>query len=208
MQTDDLINQLAGNVAPVKRLKPPCFRFALWLAVSLLYVAVLLANFGLREDLPDMLRSPIFIWQIGLMALLSVLAGLIAFTISIPGRAFPPAAKYSVVLLAGIFLATLAFLSCADPNSHAGEGWGCSKHLTMLGFVPAAIMIFMLKFTAPMQRLWTGILLGLAMIGISAAAMYLSCPSNDPLHVLVWHILPGFVFVAAGAGIASRLFRW
>src|SRR6516162_4343466 len=58
--TPDLIDALAANLAPVRRLRPPVTRAFSWLLLAALVLAVLAVSQGIRPDLAQRLLDPAF----------------------------------------------------------------------------------------------------------------------------------------------------
>jgi hypothetical protein len=208
MKTDELIQQLAGNAQPVKRLKPLGQRFVMWLVISWVYIGIIMYFFGIRDDAGSMLRNPMFFTQATLLLVLGVTAGYAAFQISVPDGTLSLPLVGLVIGSAMVSMVLLSYEACTTSGCAAGHGLECSLHIAMLGIIPAMALFLMLKRSAPSRRLWAGALMGLAMIGLSAAALQFACGNSDPLHLLVWHWLPGLLFVSVGVGMASRLLRW
>ncbi|HMP00670.1 MAG TPA: DUF1109 domain-containing protein [Kiritimatiellia bacterium] len=206
-KTDDLIRQLAEDARPVKRLPPPGRRFALWLALSVAYALMCLLWIGWRADLSQVAATPGFLWQTALLVALTLSSGWLAFAFSVPGREGSPWRKRSVVLVALAWLASLVTLVAVTPGHSPGEGLACSLQITLVGAIPAILLVLMIRRAAPLQWLWSGILVGLAMIGLGATALQFACCSGDPMHLLVWHLLPGVLFVVIAVALASRLFK-
>ena len=84
--TPDLINSLAVNVTPVRRLRPPLTRAASWLLVAALVIALLAVSQGIRADLLERLRDPIFAIAMAATLLTAILATISAFMVSLPDR--------------------------------------------------------------------------------------------------------------------------
>lgn len=208
MNTDELIDQLARDAKPVVRLPSAGHQFVQWLAFSLVYVGVVMFFYGVRNDLDSVLRDPMFVIHTLLLGVLGVIAGFSALQISVPDRTLSKPLVGCIVALTGLSLFLISFQTCTTPGCEAGHGFACSFHIFILGMAPVIALALMVKRAAPSQRVWSGALMGLSMIGLSASALQFACGNSDPLHLLVWHWLPGFVFVAAGVGVASRLFRW
>jgi hypothetical protein len=207
MKTDDLIQQLAAQAAPVKRLPPAEIRFGRWLAASLVYAAACLGWIGLRADLGTIAAAPGFWWQTALLVALAVSSAWLAFRFSVPGREGGAVAKILVCLVGAAWVGSIAGLVMLTPGHAVDEGLGCSLEIALIGGLPALLLIAMLRRAAPLPWMWTGALAGLAMIGLGAGVLQFACSSGDPMHLLVWHVLPGSLFVLAGIAIASRLFK-
>lgn len=207
MDTDKLIQDLAKEGQPVKRLRSPHVRFAFWLTISAIYIVIGLFVAGLRGDCAAKLCCAGFMWQTCCILGLGILAAYLAFVMSVPGRKPGAALRWSVILLAAATLTTLVLLTCTTPGCTAGAGLSCSLKVTAFGVIPAFILIGMLTRAAPLKCVLCGILIGIVALALGAAAMQFVCGSDDPLHLLLWHYLPGILFVIIGIMIANRLFR-
>src|SRR5260221_2557282 len=86
ISTDEVINSLAGQLPPVRRLKPPLVRAVGWIALGTLVVGAQVVLRGLRPDLAGQLRDPAFLVKVGGAWLTAVTATFAAFEISLPDR--------------------------------------------------------------------------------------------------------------------------
>ena len=77
--TPELIDALAAGTKPVRRLRPPLVRAALWLVLAVAVFALLALSRGARPDLAQKLAEPVFV--VGIIASLATgaLAALAAF---------------------------------------------------------------------------------------------------------------------------------
>ena len=64
METQKLIDALVAGAAPVRRLRPPLVRALSWLALAGIILALLAIGHGVRSDLVEHLRQPIFVVSI------------------------------------------------------------------------------------------------------------------------------------------------
>src|SRR6266849_1970511 len=86
ISTDELIDSLAGQLAPVRRLRPPLVRALGWIALGTLLVGALAVLRGLRPGLAGQLHDPAFLVKLGGAWLTAVTATFAAFEISLPDR--------------------------------------------------------------------------------------------------------------------------
>jgi len=84
--TPDLIDALAANLAPVRRLRPPVTRAACWLLLAALILVLLAVSQGIRPDLAQRLRDPTFILGTAGTLLTGILAAVAASMLSLPDR--------------------------------------------------------------------------------------------------------------------------
>lgn len=208
MKTDELISNLAASATPVQRLPAPGRRFAVWSGISLAYLALVTVFSGTRADLAAMLGDAAFIGQTLLFTAMGLLAGYAAFVTSVPDRDLPGGLRWSLLLACGVSLGWLAVLGGSTPDCAPGHGFACSVHIFLLGILPAVVLMVALKRAAPANLVWSGILVGLALNSLGAASLQFACDNNDPLHLLVWHWMPGLVMAGAGVVLARRFLRW
>jgi len=84
--TPDLIEALAANVTPVRRLRPPLVRATLWLSFAAVVLVLLAVSHGARPDLAQRLQQPTFVVSIAASFLTGILAAVAAFLVSLPDR--------------------------------------------------------------------------------------------------------------------------
>ena len=70
---DDLVATLAAGALPVRRLRPPLRRAALWLAFAAAIVAAFAAAHPLRDDILHCLRQPLWLFMTGMALATGVL---------------------------------------------------------------------------------------------------------------------------------------
>src|ERR1700687_3836516 len=84
--TPDLIEALAANVTPVRRLRPPLARATSWLSLAAVILVLLAVSHGARPDLAQRLQQPMFVVGIAASLLTGVLAAMASFLVSLPDR--------------------------------------------------------------------------------------------------------------------------
>ena len=81
METADLIRSLADDIAPVRPLRPPLLRAALWLCAAAALMGLLIALHGVRPQFAERMAETGF--MIGVLSSLAtgILAAIAAFMI-------------------------------------------------------------------------------------------------------------------------------
>ena len=87
LSTDRLVERLAAEVKPVRRLLDPTQRAALWVAVALVCVLLGVLHFGLRRDIASAWQNLGFLLRVALLVTTMWLAVVTSFKLSVPGRA-------------------------------------------------------------------------------------------------------------------------
>lgn len=203
----ELVEKLVSDrTTRLKRVPPAAAQWGLWLALSALVTAGVLAGFHPRPQLWEDLQKP----GAGFFALLifggSALAAWGAILTSLPGRVLPSWQKALMVLaLAGLVLIPcFAFpMTLPDeaypPGLRLDDDW-CLPMVFLIGLFPWAVIGFWLSKNASFSAAWTGAWSGASAFLLTTGALYLCCPCWSVSHLLVSHVLP--------VGIASFLTAW
>ena len=82
--TPELIDALVESAEPVRRLRPPLTRAALWLLFAIFVLGLIGITHGVRSDIYEQLQQPAFV--VGMFGALAtgVLAAVASFRISLP----------------------------------------------------------------------------------------------------------------------------
>lgn len=213
MKTDELIAMLAsdaGAVAP--RIWRQRYALALGagvLGASLLMVLLL----GVRPDIADAVRLPMFWVKLAFPALLAAVTLLAAVRLSRPGMALGRlGSALAAPVLAIWLLAGLSLLGAPVEDRGMlvwGETWtACLVNIPMLS-VPAFIgLLWVMKTLAPVRPALAGAAAGLLAGAISAAVYALHCPELAAPFIGIWYTLGMLIPAALGALVGGRLLRW
>lgn len=206
MKTEVLIQDLVGQLQPVRPLGHPLARFGRWAGVTAAWVAGGVAAMGVRADLAAVLRAPTFLLHVALPVALGAAATMAAFAASVPDRknrwwTFAP----GVVMASWLLLVIVGVFSTAD--GHAGAGARCIRNLFAFSVPPGVFLCLMLRRAAPLNGRAIGMLAAVGVAALAHVGTRFVCRNDGALHVLVWHC--GFVLLLGGLGIlAGRgLFR-
>jgi hypothetical protein len=207
---EELIRELAQDLAPPARLAPAGTAALAWLGACALFVAgATLATGPLR---PGALRQLVFEPSFGVDVLLGVLAGAAAIRgvarLRIPGLAsgLRGAGPALALLFAWLAYQVLAWLWWREPASALGARPGCIVQVVLFALPPLAGALLLARRAAPLERAWTGLLAGLAAGALGALAMELAC-MREPLHALTAHLSPILFVAAAGAALGRAVLR-
>jgi len=212
MKTDDLIKMLAGDAGAVApRVWQP--RYALALGAGLIGAMLLMVLLlGVRPDITDAVRLPMFWVKLAFPAALAAGALLAAIRLSRPGVATGrAAAMLAAPVLAIWVLAALALLGAPEDRAMLvwGETWAaCLVNIPMLS-VPAFVAVFwVMKTLAPVRPVLAGAAAGLLAGALSAVVYALHCPELAAPFIGIWYLLGMLIPAALGALIGPRLLRW
>ncbi|MFI5013830.1 MAG: NrsF family protein [Hyphomicrobiales bacterium] len=210
--TPDLINSLAANLAPVRRLRPPVTRAACWLALAALVLALLAISQGVRPDLAPRLHDPAFAIGIAASLMTGILAAVAAFIVSLPDRSrlwlFLPVPTL-VAWLSTIGYQCLTHWVRFDPNGIGlGETARCFATLVLTSLPLSLAMLVMLRYAAPLRPTMVALTGSLSVAAITATALSLFHSLDATAMILMWNLATTALFVAFGGLFTRRLFSW
>ena len=210
--TPDLIEALAANLAPVRRLRPPVTRAACWLLLAALVLALLAVSQGIRPDLAQRLREPTFILGMSGALLTGVLAAVATFMLSLPDRS-----RFCLLLPAPalvLWLSTIGYQCLTnwvslEPNGiHLGETTQCFATLVLTSLPLSLAMLVMLRYAAPLRPIAVTLTGSLAVAAISATALSLFHELDATVMILMWNLGTAALFVGLGGALGGKVFSW
>jgi hypothetical protein len=210
--TPDLIEALAANLTPVRRLRPPVTRAACWLLLAALVLALLAVSQGIRPDLAQLLREPTFILGMSGALLTGVLAAVAAFMLSLPDRS-----RFCLLLPAPalvLWLSTIGYQCLTnwvslEPNGiRLGETARCFATLVLTSLPLSLAMLVMLRYAAPLRPMAVTLTGSLAVAAITATALSLFHDLDATLMILMWNLGTAALFVGMGGAFGGKMFSW
>jgi len=211
IQTPDLIASLAANLTPVRRLRPPAIRAALWLLLAAMVLALLTVSQGLRPDLFERLEEPSFAAGLTASLMTGVLAAASAFLVSLPDRSrlwlllpFPAL----ILWLSNIgYQCLVDWIGVGPDGVSLGEAARCFAPLVLTSLPLSLAMLVMLRYAAPLRPTAVALTGGLAVAAIAATALSLF-HAIDASLILMWNIGVAVLIVGLAGLFGRRMFRW
>ena len=210
--TPDLIEALAANLAPVRRLRPPVTRAACWLLLVALLFALLAVSQGVRPDLTQRLREPTFILSMSGALLTGILAAVAAFMVSLPDRS-----RFYLLLPAPalvLWLSTIGYQCLTNwvgleaNGIRLGETARCFATLVLTSLPLSLAMLVMLRYAAPLRPMAVTLTGSLAVAAITAMALSLFHDLDATLMILMWNLGTAALFVGMGGALGGKMFSW
>ncbi|KPU61633.1 hypothetical protein AN403_5705 [Pseudomonas fluorescens] len=190
MKTDELIDVLAADLKPVRRLLPPVWRLIGWLAVSVPVMALMVAAMRMRPDIGVKLAEPVFLTQELASLATAFMAGWAALVTCVPGE--PGWKLWTPVAPLALWIATLG-RQCWDEWMRLGlSGMAfhsdlmCLPGIAMIGAIPALAIVLAIRRGARLRTpcaMWWG---SLAAAALANVALRLFHPEDAALMVIVW----------------------
>jgi hypothetical protein len=213
MQTDELIEILVRDAAPIRRLAPPWRRTAVWLALSLAYVSLLVL---VSPSLPRItaIRAPRFWLEQAAALTTGIAAATFALISVVPGGS----RRARLLPLAPLtaWIGTMAWGVLRDSATRGSAAlfvhsdWPCVAAMLMGALLPAITLAVMLRRGA---LLTPGATAGSAGFAVAAMGSVTACLSRPAPHgttmtVLVWHIGTALVLASAAAWSGRYVGEW
>jgi hypothetical protein len=204
-----LISDLATNLAPVRRLRPPNVRALVWLAVVVATATVL----AVIADLPALghrLGAAPDMWLavIG-STLTAILAAVAAFQLSLPDARrtwalLPVPAVLLWIVASGVGCLRTWFV----PGTHAAdlsETRDCLIFIVGLSVPLSALLIIMLRRACPLQPELTALIAGLASAAAAATLLNFFHPFDAAATDLAVHVFAVAIVIGANRALSGRL---
>jgi hypothetical protein len=206
LDTNELIQKLASQPAPVQRLASPWRRSAIWFAISVPYAALVILSYPMDFNLWQITDVRFVIEQVAAMTTAAA-AAIAAFASVVPGYD----RRLLLLPLAPLaaWLAALGEGCVQDWLRFGGDGlalrtdWECLPAAALVGAVPAIAIVIMLRRGAPLVPHVTLVLAAVAVAGLANFAMRLHHYGDASIIILVWHLGSVF-FLALVAGLLGR----
>jgi hypothetical protein len=208
--TPELIEILIANATPVRRLRPPLVRAALWLLFAALILVALAVLQGTRPDLAERLRQPTFAAALAGSLLTGVLAAVAAFHLSLPDRSRLWLLLPVPILV--LWVSTIGYgcltnwVSIGPDGIRLGTTLECFATLAIVSLPLSVVLLVMLRHAARLYPTTVAMMGGLASAGIAATALSLFHELDASAMVLLWNLGVAALIVALGGVLGPSLF--
>ena len=208
--TLDLIELLATQAMPVRRLRPPLRRALCWLALATAFAALLSFYHGLRPDLSSRLQEPSFVVQLGASLLTAASAAIAAVQISLPDRSrawlLLPFASLALWISASGYGCLANWISLASGGPMLQESLRCLGTIALISVPLSLSLIIMLHHAGRLSPTATASVGALAVAAVAASVLSLLHEIDATLVVLILNFGTVAVFIAAGGMTGRSLF--
>ena len=206
-ETDRLIERLAREAEPVRRLAPPLQRAAIWLAVVAAALAAAILAFADLDIFARRAADEKMTLELVGTVLTGILATIAAFELSLPDRA----RSWALLPLPGLVLWIASsgyscwrhWLTYGPDGWEIGESWNCFRFILGASLPLAASLVFLLRRARPLAPLPCALMGGLGVAAIAAFALQFFHPFDVTFMDLAVH-LAAVAIVVAAVGAAER----
>ncbi len=209
--TSELIDRLAREAGPVRRLRPPPVRALAWLVAAVIVIAVIAALEGIRPELAERLRNPWFAASRAGAVATAIAAALAAFELSIPDRA--PRWLWLPVPFAALWLGSMGYGCIADWIVEGAQGLAlghsadCFTAIVITSLPLGALLLVMVRHAGPVRPVATALAAGLALAAVAEGGLTLYHESEATLMDILFHIAGVAAVLALAQAGGRALFR-
>jgi hypothetical protein len=210
--TEELIEVLVDSAIPVRRLRPPLVRAALWLLLAAFVLALIAIAHGVRPDIDERLQQPMFI--IGMTSALAtaILAAVASFEISLPD-----ASRWWAILpvpALALWFSTVGYgcftdwISIGPDGIHMGEAVQCFATLLMTSVPLSIAIVIMLRYAALLRPGEVSVTAGLAVAAMTAFALSLFHSLDATVMILMWNLGVAALIAGLASVFGRSIFTW
>lgn len=212
MDTNEFINRLVADLRPVRPLMRPWTRAMLWLAIALPYVAAVVWSKLMMVDAAQVGADTRFIIEQTATLATALTAAIAAFCSAIPG--FDRRLLLLPLAPLGLWLASVGHGCVQDWLRLGADGltirldWDCLPMAAIIGIVPAAAIVAMLRRGAPLRPRLTLALAALAVASVANFGLQFAHVRDASIMVLIWHLGAAAIVSALGGWLGERVLGW
>ena len=207
---DALIDTLTKDMQAVKPAPHP-FRVSLtWLAIAAIYLALVFAIFGFRQDILAQFHRQWFVAELAALMGILITTSLSAALLSFPDLhqirrlAFAPLAAFVLLLLVMLF----AWLTDNPPAPLPVHSIECTISILLFSLLPAIWTLRVMRQFASTHAPWAGSVALLFAFSVGALWLRVYEVNDSIVHVIEWHYLPMFCIGLAGLWLGKKILKW
>lgn len=210
--TEELIEALVDSAVPVRRLRPPLVRAALWLMLAAVVLVLIGVAHGVRPDIDERLRQPTFVVGMAAALATAILASIASFRISLPDTARSWVLLPTPALV--LWLSTIGYGCLTDwvaigPDGvHMGEAAQCFATLLMTSVPLSIAIVIMLRYAALLRPTEVSVTAGLAVAAMTAVALSLFHNFDATVMILMWNLGVAVLIAGLASVFGRSIFTW
>lgn len=208
--TKNLIDELTGQLEPVKVMPHPLRIVLPWLGFAILYISLAVAALSIREDIFLKLKDPMYCFEMAMMLMISMSAAFSAMWLRVPdmrGQKWMLAVPLTAFSLFIIWTSLRAGLEDAQMPD-LGIMCMCILEATIFGAIPAMAIWFLSTRGRTTHPYLISLMNVLSIGGLGYVALRITCRDDDIAHIALYHIAPYMVFGIILALAGRTIYRW
>lgn len=206
---DKLIDGLADDLKPMKRMGCAIRRALPYLIFSVIYLGALVHFVGIRGDIDEKITDTAFLLENTLMGLALISAAFCSSFLCVPdmrGQKWLialPITSVSIFALWSIIRAWSEGLHM--PHLHIDH---CMGEGLFMASIPLSMVVFMMRTGATTQPRLSALMNVIYAGGLAYVGLRLTCSMDTVGHATVSHLIP-YLIIGAILGLSARkLYKW
>lgn len=188
-------------------------QIGLWLAVTFVWITLVACHSGLRSDIMYRVHQTFFIPELLFLAAISFSSAAAALFLSRPDAM----QKAKIRWLPFLFIVPWAVMAIMNMDPMGGTTvmqaidsmrFDCAGCIFLCAIVPAIAMFGMVRKGAVASTGWAGGMSAFSVATFAYLCMRVIEQNDDPVHLLMWHAFPVFLFCLIGVLIGKLALRW
>lgn len=200
---DRLIERLAADARPVRRLRPPVLRALQWLLAVAAIAAIAVAAFANLDVFMARVRDPKLALELMGTVLTGILAVVAAFQLSLPDRspawAVLPLPPFVLWLASSGYNCWRHWVAYGPDGWVLGESAHCFRFIILVSIPLAGSLIFLLRKACPLAPVRVALIGGLGVAALSAFVLQFFHPFDVTFMDLGVHLVAVAVVASAAA---------
>lgn len=206
--TEQVIERLVADARPVRRLRPPMLRAALWLLAVAAIAAGAILLFSDLGVMADRLRDPKLQVEMAATLLTGIAAVMASFHLSLPDRsplwALLPLPFLALWIASSGYSCWRHWISVGPGGFELGESAHCLRFMLAISIPLGASLLVVLRRAAPLTPVRVAAIGGLGIGGIAAFVLQFFHPFDVTFMDLAVH-LGAVAIVVATASLVERV---
>ena len=205
-----LVSRLASEVKPTRRLWSVGVRLTVWMLLEVSILAWVITHND--NDFLHRLAHPVYAIEIVFFAAAAIISALMALQSTIPGR---PVRAREIAMGSALVLAGTLLVMTAEPvrtgyqlGTFVQVGLQCAFETCVLAAMPWLVLWWLVRRGFPILGRMSGLFVGSGATLFSFALMRIRCPIDEPLHLIVWHLLPALALTTFSAWAGAAWLRY
>jgi hypothetical protein len=217
MNTDDLIKNLLEEVDknPKQPLGTPEIYIGCLMVILMIYAVCVQNIIGFRGDMTTQFLRPMFVLELVLLLLLSVISAMAAVLSMYPDMYHNKTILKIPYMIFGVFFIfiVLQIINPSVPVNNISKilsehTYECTLCIASVAIVPAGLIFRLQKMGACIYPFHAGSFAVLTACGVGCFVLRL-CEANDSInHLVIWHYIPVFLFSCLGAILGKIFLKW
>lgn len=205
---NDLIKNLQKEGAK-KPLTKPIFSILSSCLIMVIYFAILLYLFGIRDDFLAKINQVKFQLEIAFLTLCSLLSCACLNLLRLPDFSERKLVKYPYIFFFLSFLGIIIY-EIITQNNHlpilcGADGKSCLISILLLSLFPLILTIKILKNGVITNFIFSSLAIGICSGSLSYLLLRMSHKTENIMHLVIWHLLP-IILVIFCSGFLVRFF--